>query len=239
MAETRPLLPALVFGGLIALGLASAGALVGNGLENARIGDRSVSVRGVSERIVKADQAVFPLQLGRAGASVADSQAAVDRDVAAVRQFLIGQGFPPAAVTVGRYTVTDQWAGVQEDQRPDFQWAVSQTVSVRTNDVDRVERTTRALNGLVDQGIVLQTYNDPIYTFTGLNALRPSMIKEATASARSGAQEFANDSGSTLGGIKDASQGYFEIVGQDEGAEASSQLNKRVRVVTSVSYRLR
>lgn len=240
MADARPLLPALAFGGLVALGLAAAGALVGNGLENARVGDRAVTVRGVSEREVKSDRAVFPLQLGATADTVGAAQAAVDADAAGVRAFLLRQGFPAAEIDTGRYLVTDQWAqDYGENERPPFQWAVTQTVTVRSADVDRVERTTRALNDLVRQGIVLTSYDDPAYTFTRLNALRPAMIKEATASARSGAQEFAADSGSALAGIKQATQGYFEVVGVDENTDAATQLNKRVRVVTTVSYRLR
>ena len=67
------------------------------------------------------------------------------------------------------------------------------------------------------------------------------MIAEATKSAREGALQFANDSGSHLGGIKDATQGYFEIQPRDQGENAveSQQVNKTVRVVTTVTYRLK
>ena len=112
---------------------------------------------------------------------------------------------------------------------------------VRTPDVDRVQRTTRQLNELVRQGVVLQDYRGPSYLFTKLNEVRPAMIAEATAAARTGAMQFARDSGSALGPIRSATQGSFEILPRDDLGEGDerAQIYKRVRVVTTVSYRLR
>ena len=99
---------------------------------------------------------------------------------------------------------------------------------------------------LVSAGVVLSSGNEyegsgPTYVFTGLNALKPSMIAEATARAREGAEQFAKDSGSTVGGIRRASQGVFEILPRDQapGMTEGSQIDKNVRVVTSVEYALK
>lgn len=111
---------------------------------------------------------------------------------------------------------------------------------MRTANVDRVQATTRSLDQLLRQGVVLQDFNGPSYLFTKLNDVRPAMIAEATASARTGAEQFARDSGAKLGPIRSATQGSFEILGRDEvGYEPNSQMFKKVRVVTTVHYRLR
>ena len=82
------------------------------------------------------------------------------------------------------------------------------------------------------------------YTFTKLNALKPQMIAEATKNARRGAEEFAHDSGTSVGRIKSASQGYFSV-GPRDGDEcedcssgAGNSPFQKVRVVTSVDYEL-
>jgi len=105
--------------------------------------------------------------------------------------------------------------------------------------VDRVQTTTRNLNDLVRQGVVLQDFNGPSYIFTKLNDVRPAMIAEATAAARSGAEQFAKDSGAPLGPIKTAGQGSFEILSRDGTGDEASTPNKKVRVVTTISYRLK
>lgn len=239
MVDPR-LISAAIVGGLLALGLAASGLFIARGLENARIGDRSVTVRGLSERIVKADLAVLPLKFAAAGDDLQAVQADVDRDTAAVRAFLAAQGYKPTEIDLGRLEVTDQYAREYQQQNVAARYRLAQTVIARTTNVDRVQATTRQLDRLIRQGVVLQDYAGPSYLFTRLNEVRPAMIAEATASARTGAQQFARDSGATLGGIRSASQGSFEILGRDEvGYDPSSQVFKKVRVVTSVSYALR
>ena len=242
MADRSALVPAVVAGAIVALGVAAAGALIGKGVENARVGDRSVSVRGLSERVVKADLAVLPLRFATGGDELSAVQTDIDADLAVVRQFLAQQGFKPSEVDLGQLQVTDQRAREYQSQEVGARYVMAQTVIARTTDVDRVQRTTRQLNDLVRQGVVLQDYRGPSYLFTKLNDVRPAMIAEATAAARKGAEQFARDSGAHLGGIRSATQGSFEILPRDEIGDdrgEPGQVYKRVRVVTTVSYRLR
>jgi hypothetical protein len=80
----------------------------------------------------------------------------------------------------------------------------------------------------------------PAFVFTGLNAIKPEMIAQATRDARGAGEQFAADSGSRLGGIRSASQGLFQILPRDAapGEMESRQINKTVRVVTTVEYAL-
>lgn len=230
--------PAVAFGGLVALGLVGGGALIGQGVVNARAGDRAVTVRGLAERDVVADLAVLPIRFTASGEVLSEVQARIDGDLAIVRQFLKAQGYPDSAVDLGRLEVADTRSreyGTQTGPR----FILAQTVVVRTNDVERVRTTTRNLNDLVRQGVVLQDFQGPSYIFTKLNDVRPAMIAEATAAARTGAEQFAKDSGAPLGPIKSAGQGSFEILPRDGAGDEASSLNKKVRVVTTISYRLR
>ncbi|MBQ1168061.1 MAG: SIMPL domain-containing protein, partial [Bacteroidales bacterium] len=68
-----------------------------------------------------------------------------------------------------------------------------------------------------------------------LNTIKPEMIEEATKNARASAQKFADDSGSRLGKIRNATQGYFTIDDRD----SNTPQIKRVRVVTNVDYSLK
>lgn len=230
--------PAVAFGALIALGLVGGGALIGQGVVNARAGDRSVTVRGLAERDVQADLAVLPIRFTASGEVLSEVQARIDGDLTIVRQFLKAQGYPDNAVDLGRLEVADTRSreyGTQTGPR----FILAQTVNVRTTDVERVQTTTRSLNDLVRQGVVLQDFQGPSYIFTKLNSVRPAMIAEATAAARTGAEQFAKDFGAPLGPIKSAGQGSFEILPRDGTGDEAASLNKKVRVVTTISYRLR
>lgn len=239
MAVDSRLIPALAFGGLLAVGMIGAGFFIGQGVVNARIGDRAVTVRGVAEKNVEADLAVLPLRFTASGEVLSEVQARIDGDLAIVRQFLTAQGYPADAVDLGRLEVADTRSREYGSQNGGPRFILAQTVIVRTNDVGRVQSTTRALNDLVRQGVVLQDFAGPTYIFTRLNDVRPAMIAEATASARTGAVQFAKDSGAPLGPIRQATQGSFEILPRDGGMDESSSIAKKVRVVTTISYRLR
>ena len=238
MADSR-LIPAAVFGGLLAVGLIGGGALIGQGVVNARVGDRTVTVRGLAERDVQADLAVLPLRFTASGDVLSEVQGRIDADLAVVRRFLAAQGYPAETVSLGRLEVADRRSReyISQDGGPRF--ILAQTVVVRTSDVGRVQETTRALNELVRQGVVLQDFNGPSYIFTRLNEVRPAMIAEATAAARSGAAQFAQDSGAPLGPIRQATQGSFEILPREGYGDSSQSPDQRVRVVTTITYRLR
>lgn len=241
MAIDTRMMAASAAAALVALGLVGAGALIGGGVVNARVGDRTVQVRGLAEREVKADVALLPIRFTATGDDLGAAQSALDRDQATVRKFLLAEGYSEAEIDVGRLEVTDQQSQQYNNNWQGPRFILAQTVGVRTTNVDRVQQTTRRLDQLVRQGVVLQNYMGPSYVFTRLNEVRPAMIAEATKAARSGAEQFAKDSGARLAGIKSATQGSFEILPRDEIADGgeASVVNKKVRVVTTVSYRLR
>lgn len=234
----RRLLASGVFGGLIAMGLVGAGAFIGSGIVNAQVGNRQVTVRGLAERNVVADLAVLNLSFRAANDDLPTAQAKIDRDLALVRTFLTRQGYPEEAVSIGRLQVLDTRAREYSYGDNVVRFILTQSVTVRTTDVQRVAQTERALNDLVREGVQLD-FSAPTYVFTRLNAVRPEMIAEATASARSGAEQFARDSGTTLGPIRQATQGSFEILAREDLDSEPAALNKRVRVVATVSYQLR
>jgi hypothetical protein len=98
----------------------------------------------------------------------------------------------------------------------------------------------------VNAGVVLSSGGEyggggPTFVFSGLNALKPQMIAEATARAREAAEQFARDSKTGVGPIRQASQGVFEILPRDQapGISQESQVVKTVRVVSTVEYSLR
>ena len=227
---------------LVGAGLAACGGLIAYGLIDARTGDRIVTVRGLAERDAKADLAILPLRFTQSGDDLAAVQIAIDGDIAKVRGFLAAQGFKPAEIDLGRLEVVDNNAREYGPQNVRARFILGQTINVRSNDVDRVQGATRNLSNLVRQGVVLQDFRGASYIFTKLNAVRPEMIKEATASARTGAAQFAADSGARLGGIRTANQGSFEINPRDpvaDGQSADGSVNKRLRVVTTVTYALK
>lgn len=227
----------LASAGVLALGMVVGGYLLGNGLVRAREADRSVTVRGLAERNVTADLATWTIAYSAVATDLASAQASVDRDSNAIRDFFKELGFPadalaPTGVNVSQYT---------EQGVPRF--TVRQRMTLRSHDIQRAQDAVKRQFELVRRGVVLEEGSGMSYTFTKLNSIKPEMVAAATKDARASAEQFAKDSGTSVGTIKSATQGYFEINARDGdsggGWGVSDTPFKKVRVVTTVDFYLR
>jgi uncharacterized protein len=235
---TMRLLGAIV----IALGLATGGRFVGSGFVESRLGVRSVTVKGLAERDVRADLAIWPLRFVATGNELTVVRDKIVADEAAVRAFVAGAGLNSPSVEVTGFEVTDALAQIYRSGPVESRFVVAETLVVRTTDIDGIAGLVQRVGELIAAGVVLSSEgaaaSGPVYLFTGLNAAKPEMVAEATRNARASAEQFANDSGSRLGGIRSASQGVFQILARDEapGLMESYQINKQLRVVSTVEY---
>ena len=234
--RSEPARTAIGAAAILAIGLIVGGFLLGDGLTRAKVADRSVTVRGLAERDVTADLATWTISYSGTAQNLADAQAAVDRDSAAIEGFFNELGFPadalqPTGVNVSQYT---------QDGITSF--TIRQRMSLRSNDIERAQRAVRRQFDLVRRGVVLDEGSGMSYTFTKLNDIKPAMVAEATRDARAAAEQFAEDSGTSVGGIKQATQGYFSIDSRDGdggGWGVSDTPYKKVRVVTTIDFYLR
>ncbi|HET6348196.1 MAG TPA: SIMPL domain-containing protein [Candidatus Krumholzibacteria bacterium] len=230
---------------LLAVGVAVAGWFVGNGFVRGRTADRYVSVKGVSERDVVADIALWPIRFTASDNVLADAQKKFDSGRQNILAFLAKNGIDASHTELQSFEVADAMADRYRSESPSARFIISGTLMVRVDDPQVVQKASQNVGELAQSGVAIASGNQyggggPTYLFTRLNDSKPQMIAEATASAREAAQQFAKDSGSHLGPIRQASQGVFQILPRDraQGVAEESQLNKTVRVVTTVEYYL-
>lgn len=221
--------------GIAAIGMVLGGYLLGDGLLRAKEAERSVTVRGLAERNVTADLATWTISYSASSASLAEAQGKVRRDTASIEDFFSGLGFPadalqPTGANVSSYT-----------NRGVTTYTVRQRLALRTDDIERAQKAVAEQFDLVGRGVFLEEGSGMSYTFTKLNDIKPEMVAEATRDARASAEQFAEDSGASVGAIKDATQGYFSIEARDGdggGWGKSDSPYKKVRVVTTVNFSL-
>ena len=127
------------------------------------------------------------------------------------------QGIPREAVELQSLEVTDVLAQPYRSGPVESRFILAQTMVACSKDVDVIATAGQRVNELVDAGVVLSTEygaGGPVYLFTSLNNVKPEMIAEATASARAAAQQFAADSGSSLGGSAGPTKAFFRSSGE-------------------------
>jgi hypothetical protein len=230
---------------VLAIGIAAAGWFVGDGFLKGRAADRFVTVKGASERDVQADVALWPLQFVSTNDDLRQAQEAIKQSHQHVLAFLGRHGIDPAAAEIQRLEVNDLLANPYRSGSTQSRYIITETLMVRTEDTVTIAKASQAVGELVDVGVVLSSSggpaNGPTFLFTGLSELKPVMIAEATAEGRRAAEQFAKDSGSEIGSIRQANQGVFVILARDRapGIMEESQIQKTVRVVSTIEYYLK
>jgi hypothetical protein len=219
-------------------GSIALGHLVGRSLLRFKEYERTVEVKGLSEREVPADIVIWPIAFTATADDLGELYDVLARNTGAIREFLEASGIDDDEVTVSPPSVTDKLAQQYGGgPRAEMRYVASQSVTVYSSDVAGVRAVMPRVADLGRRGIALSGndyQNATQYLFTGLNDLKPEMIEEATRKAREVAVKFAEDSKSRLGKIKRAQQGQFSISDRDKNTPHL----KRVRVVSTIEYYL-
>lgn len=237
--DARAAIPAAL---IVAAGLALAGWLAGQGLVESRLGHRTVTVKGFSERLVKADIGFLPVRFNAVGPDLASARALLEASEKAVFGYLQGKGFKAEDWEVQNVRVEDRLTSYNASSAPrPNRFVLTEDMVVRSNDVEKLAVASRNMSDLIRDGVVLTSdqYNSGAsYVFTKLNDLKPVMLTEATKRAREAAEQFARESGAKVGAIFSANQGLFTIgpAIQIPNDRPEKQLEKKVRVVTTITY---
>lgn len=238
---THPL-TRLLAAALVGAGLAVAGLAVGNGLERFRLADRTVTVKGLAEKDVESDFAIWALSFRRGGNAFGEVQKALAGDRDAVLAFLKARGFQDAEVEVRPLAVQDLFAREYGGGQQALRFQGSGQVMVKSARVAEVQAAALAVDPLIQAGVQLSAEGNggPEFQLRGFNDVKAPLLSEATRNAREQAQKFAAEAGATLGPLKVANQGVISISGAD-GSEHDSGGSrvKRLRVVSTFVYELR
>ncbi len=226
---------------ILAFGIALGGFFPGYYYYQAKLKDNFVTVKGLAEMDVKADLGIWNIKFVATGNDLLTVQKNMATNLSLIKNYLIEKGFEEAEISEGRIETNDLMTNPYRDKDFAARYILNQTVTLRSEKVDLIEQTLRSSGELVAKGVVFdsQTYGSPVsYIFTKLNDVKPQMLEEATRNARQAALEFAKSSGSEVGKIRRASQGVFSIqpLLAVAGESESSQINKRVRVVSTIEF---
>ncbi len=188
-----------------------------------------VEVKGLSEKIVKADVAIWTMNFEVKSNNIDSLYADIERNTTAINSFLKEKGFEDAEINVAP-------VNIYQDTYKDalFRYNSTTQLSVYTNKVDLVKSASKDTLLLVKRGVTLNgNYVD--YQFSDINSVKPEMLAEAIKNAKASALQFAQESGSSLGSVSRGNQGVFDIVDKDPGSPEF----KKIRVVSSLRFLLK
>jgi Uncharacterized protein conserved in bacteria len=220
---------------VLAIAILGLGAFLYCAMMHTKDRDRVVTVKGLSEREVKADFVIWPIVYKEVGNDLSAIHDAVQAKNTTLAKFLQDNGVEASEISWSAPEIEDVQGERYGDNKRQFRYIATVVTTVASKNVDRIREIMGKQGELLKQGIAFSGDDyryRKIYTFNGLNEIKPAMIDEANKNARAAAQKFAMDSGSKLGKIKTAAQGQFSISDRDE----NTPFIKNVRVVTNVQY---
>ncbi|GHF84689.1 SIMPL domain-containing protein [Thalassotalea marina] len=222
----------------IFLGLTLLGVVLSKAAISIKEYERTVTVKGLSEREVLADLVIWPIQFSAASNDLKQLYESLDANAKSISSFLETNGINQKDISFASPSITDksaqQWGN---EGRAEFRYTARQNVTVYSKEIELVRQVMSKLSELGKQGIVLTAgdyQSQTEYIYANLNKIKPEMVEEATKNAREVANKFAEDSSSSLGKIKRASQGQFSISARDK----NNPHIKKIRVVSTVEYYL-
>ncbi|ABX50034.1 protein of unknown function DUF541 [Shewanella baltica OS625] len=235
--EKNNILPALLLGGFLCAGLVYVGQTASTALLQMKAMERTVTVKGLAEKEVKANVAIWPINFTEVDNNLPKLYETVQQKTDRVVAFLKEQGFSDSEITISLPSIEDRQAQGYVDPNVRYRYSAKVNLSVYTPQIDLMLNTRKQMISLVKEGIAIasQEYdNRTEFLFTDLNSVKPVMVQEATQNAREVAEKFAKDSDSRLGKIKTASQGQFTISDRDN----STPYVKQIRIVSTLIYYL-
>lgn len=223
---------------IVAAAVVIFGLLFKAGLDNFTNRDRKVTVKGLSEIEVPADQVTWSITTVETGNDLQQVYANSSAKIGKISKFLTDNGIASSDISVGTPLVTDNEADRWSADRIPYRFKIKTVLSVNSSEVDKVRGLISRQGELLQQGIAIinNEYSEPVsYSYVSFQEMKPRMMEEAIANAQATAKQFAQNSGSRLGKILSADQGQFSINSKDEN---NPQI-KKLRVVTTITYQLK
>jgi len=225
---------------IVAIGLLFVGFFPGYYYYKSKFEFNAVTVKGLAEQDVEADLAIWEIKYVATGNDLVETKNNLEKQTDVILSFLYDNGFSESEIELGGVETNDLMANPYRGNDPvTSRFILTKSITVRSNQVHNVAETYTKTGDLINSGVVFENqYGSPIsYIFTKLNDIKPQMLELATKNARQAALEFAKSSDSKVGKIHSANQGVFSILPRDNtNASESQQINKKVRVVSTVEY---
>ncbi len=228
----------IIAGMFLAIGLTLCGFFISKTMYNSKVALNTAEAKGLAERRVKADRAnwnIFYQVSGRSRDEIPVLYKKAEDDQNMIIKLLKENGFEDNEIELGGIDYRAEEYRDDKQKLVDEKHTLVGNISIETNKVQKVREVRTSVNKLIAQGVDIDNRN-PRYLFTKLNEIKPQMLREATKNARIAANEFAENAGVKVGGIRNARQGSFYVkdAGMDYGD--TQKIEKDVRVVTNITF---
>ena len=213
--------------------------------EHVKLGGQTISVKGYAEKPITADRAQWQARIVERNADRTQAYKQLEASRNKTLAFLAKSGFADQDVNLEPVRINVLYTQDEKGHRTNKieLYEISQSVSIDSNDVQKVARVARDASSLISDGVELMA-SAPSYICTKLEDYKLQILAAATQNARQRAEQLIAGSHSHLGKLKSASQGMFQITPaystevSGYGVNDTSSIDKAIKAVVTVEYNL-
>ena len=232
---------------IFSLAIVISAFFIGNSYASRSKAVGNISVTGLGQINYTADLIVWSGNFSESSVSMKDAYTMLERDNKKVLNYLTSNGIARKDIVFQAVTTSNIYKDNYSDEGKYIGqimvgYKLSQSVKIKSTQVAIVEKVSREITQLINQGINFYS-NAPSYYYTKLADLKLQLIQKATEDAYSRAEKIAKNSGSKLGKLIDAKMGVFQITGQYSnedyswgGAFNTSSKNKTASITVRLLY---
>lgn len=187
--------------------------------------DETIVVTGLAEKDFTSDMVVWRGSFSQTSIDLKSAYQAIKDNERAVREYLQSKGIADSAVTFSSVDLIKQFDNKFDNYGrsigTDFKgYQLTESVTIRSSNLAQVEKVSREVTELLEKGIEFNS-RAPEYYYTRLNELKIDLLAKASEDAKLRAQTIAGNSGSSLGSLRKANMGVFQITGKNMNEDYS------------------
>lgn len=204
-------------------------SILANAFVNRNKAQELISVTGIGTINFEADLAVCSGDFRRADINLQNAYKQLNEDRKIIEEYLKNKGVDSKEIMFSSISINKEFQHIKENgsERDVFTgFQLSQTVRIESKNVDKVETVAREITEIINRGVEFYSM-PPSYFYTKIEDLKLAVIAEATKNARLRAESIAKNAGGSLGDLKQATMGVFQITAQnsDESLSWSGNYN--------------
>ena len=231
---------------IIAAAIIISSLIMTNGVKDIKSGGKQIIVTGSAKQEITSDLIVWTGSFNAKSAVLQDAYVSLENDKNRVMDYLVEQGIPKDTIVFSSINTNINYIILPNGQYTsdiDY-YDLNQTVTISSEEIDKVTEISRNVTELINEGIQFQSYA-PQYLYTKIADLKVTMLAEATKDAKKRAEMIAENAGNTLGDLKYADMGVIQITPRysnevsDYGMNDTYSLEKEITAIVHCEFEIK
>lgn len=236
----------ITFGFILGLSLIIGTSIIAWSLITIKANQDQITVSGSARQRVISDSVKWTGSFTQltTQADAKNGYAQMKKDENAVKKFLANNGVASSSVNIYPVMMQENYNYNSSNNGLPKQYILSQTVEVRSTDVDKIKNLAANIQPLVDQSVFFSTTALEYY-YTKLSDMRISMLPAAIADAKARADKIADGSGKKIKSIKTVDMGVVQVLSpnsvdiSDYGNYDTSGIDKEIMITVKAIFNLK